>query len=230
MLPNCIVFGEWAGPGIQDRDAVTKIARKTFFIFAILCDDLMITKPEDISKFLPRFMADVIVLPWANEQVHVNFENAETFASETSALVEEIGKRDPFIFQVFDIDGPGEGLVYMPVLNTNIEGFCRSTFKVKCEDHRVRKSARAMSVKIDIPKDAVDFVLTFVTDARCKQAVAEACNGNRAPEMTREFLKWMCNDVRKESAVELEGMGVEWHAVAKFVNDAGRRWFLAMAA
>lgn len=222
-----IIYGEWAGPGIQDRDAVTKILRKTFFVFAVLSEGKMITEPEDIAMRLNPTLCNVVVLPWFAPAATVTFENVGSFVEMVNEEINKIAVQDPFIFEHFGVTGPGEGLVYMPPDPSNIETFCRNTFKVKTEDHRVRKTVRAISVKIDIPKDAVDFVLTFVTPARCQQAVTEACNGNRAPELTRDFLKWMGSDVRKESMVELEGMGVEWGGVAKFVNDAARKWFLA---
>lgn len=225
---DTIIFGEWAGPGIQDTDAVTKIARRTFFIFAMyhVEDDLMVTDPYVLEAVLPEDLEDVRVLPWAAPAQRVNYTNAGTFTEHVSEIVEEIGRCDPYIKNTFGVEGPGEGLVFMPEFSCSLQDFCKGTFKAKCEAHRVKKAAKAVSIKIDVPKDAVDFVMTFVTEARLKQGLAEACAGDRSPQNTGAFIKWIANDVRKESVVELEEMGIDYGAVAKFVVTAAREWFL----
>ena len=225
---DTIIFGEWAGPGIQDTDAVTKIANRAFFIFAMyhVEDDLMVTDPNILKAILPDDITGVHVLPWAAPAQHINYTNAGTFSEQTSALVEEIGRVDPYIRDTFGIEGPGEGLVFMPENSSSLQDFCKSTFKAKCEAHRVKKAAKAVTTKIDVPKDAVDFVLTFVTEPRLKQGLAEACGGDRSPKNTGAFIKWMSSDVLKESKAELEAMGIEFGAVAKFVVVAAREWFL----
>lgn len=231
-----IFFGEWAGQGIQGRDAITMLDKKAFFIFALynVTDNLMVTEPDEIDAALPYGVPGVFVLPWAAEATHVDYTNAGNFSDETSAWVEKIGERDPYVAETFGIEGPGEGLVFMPPTTVPLQDFCRVTFKVKAEAHRVKQTKKAMSPKIDVPKDAVDFVLTFVTEARLQQALTEACGGDRSPQMTGAFIKWMCSDIHKESKVELEEMGYEWGALAKFVATASRVWFqkpdLALAA
>jgi len=232
-LNDCVVFGEWAGPGIQSADAVTKLPKRGYFVFAIYVRelDMMITDPEVISYMLPLGpLEDVYILPWAGETTHVDHANAGTFTETVNTWLEAIGESDPFIKETFGIDGPGERLVFMPPTMETLASFSASTFKVKTEAHRVRKSTKALSVKFDVPKDAVDFVKSFVTEPRLMQALNEGCANDRRPERTRDFLSWIGNDIRKESQVELEAMGVEWGQVAKHVAVAAREWFLRPAA
>ena len=216
---ECVIFGEWAGPGIQSIDAVTKIPKRQFFIFACYMPDVnhIVTDPEVLKEIIGVDLQDVRVLPWAGQAVKIDYTNAGVFSETANAIVEEIGEMDPYIKETFGVEGPGEGLVYMPEHGCNMEFFCRNTFKAKTEAHRVKRSSKAVTVKIDIPKDVVDFAKMFVTEARCQQGLIEGCGGDRSPQRTGEFINWMCADIYKESKVELEAMGYEWGKLAKFV-------------
>lgn len=228
-LEGAIVFGEWAGPGIQQKDAVTQISERYFFPFAFYYEkaDLMITEPDRILMRLDWRLKNVLVLPWEDEAVTINYENAGTEVDRINAKVDQIGESDPYIKRFFGVEGPGEGLVYMPDQACTLEHFCRNTFKAKAEAHRVRASSKAVSTRIDIPKDAVEFVQAFVTPARVQQAITEACGGVRDPKLTGDFLKWICSDIHKEAHVELAAMGYEWGKLAKFVVVEAKKHYLA---
>jgi hypothetical protein len=227
-------FGEWAGPGVQSGDVVAKLDHKFFFIFSVQIGDEIITEPSLIEEAMPedcKALDDVIVLPWAGPVVTVDFSNntsADRIAEELSAQAEAIGACDPFIKDMFGIEGPGEGIVMVPMghgYGVMRDDYSSYTFKVKAARHGAKK-AKAASRKIEIPAGAKDFVDMFVTDARCMQALTEACEGLAEKSRTGDFLKWMGGDVKKESVVELTDAELEWKNVAKLVNNAAARWFL----
>lgn len=230
---GAVFFGEWAGKGIQKGDAVCQLDRKYFFVFAIQHADDVIVDPETIERLIPD-LDDVLVLPWMEVYEELDFDDRAAcvaFAERVSAKAEEIGERDPFIAEVFGVEGPGEGIVVFPHSRTSQlrDDWASKTFKAKAEAHRVKKSKSAAGVKLEVPEGVTEFVESFVTDARCEQAVSEACEGVVEKRRTGDFMKWIGNDIRKESIDELEAMGLEWKRVAGFVNKAAQRWFLTRA-
>lgn len=230
-IKKVIFYGEWAGSGIQKNDAVTKLNGKYFFVFAVQIDDMVYT--DDLEGLIPD-LDNVLVLPWHGSWETIDFvDQARTnvLIEAINKEVEAIGECDPFIKDVFGIEGPGEGLVYMPVsdwLNgMERDTFAALTFKAKAEAHRVKNTEKAVSARVAIPAGVGDFVATFVTEARLMQGLTEACDGIAEKPRTADFLSWMGNDIKKESAVELEEMGLSWKDVAGHVNKAAVRWFIA---
>lgn len=238
MRTDVIFFGEWAGKGIQKTDAVTKLDQKYFFVFAIQIGDQMITTPADIEERIPD-LDDVVVLPWDmvfETEVNYNDPDAcQTFADLLNEKVAEVGERDPFIYGIFGVDGPGEGWVVSPICNPGedpLEGnlavywYNVLAFKVKTDAHMVQKTKKAASKDIEVPEGVPEFVEMFVTPARCEQGVTEACNGEAMPENTGYFLKWIGQDVKKESVQELADAGLGWKDVSRHVTQAARQWYL----
>lgn len=244
---DIVIYGEWAGRGIQSGDAVTKLDSRYFFVFGILhveSDKFMIA-PELIEEVCPD-LDELVVLPWDHVfMVPVDFNDAEgceKFADQLNDEIVEIGESDPFIHAMFEVDGPGEGWVVSPICNAFQEPTAANTthvdmhwyrtlaFKVKTAAHSVQKTKK-VSKDIEVPEGVVEFVEMFVTEARCKQGLYEVAGhtestGVAAPEFTGDFLKWIGQDVKKESAVELADAGLEWKDVTKAVMQAARTWWL----
>lgn len=231
-------FGEWAGPGVQKGDAVSLLSKKYFFIFAVQLGDRMIVDPAEIEITLPMdvyssALDDVIVLPWTEPLFTVDFSDtvaADSLAETLTLIAETVGVRDPLIYNTFEVDGPGEGIVMVPIAKAGTtlsrDEYSARTFKVKAARHGAKK-AKVASRTIAIPDGAVDFVEMFVTESRCMQALIEGCAGVAEKPRTPDFLQWLGADVKKESVVELSEAGLEWKQVAKLINAAGVKWFHA---
>lgn len=228
-----VVFGEWAGLGVQGgAEAVSKLDRKRFFIFAAfdIARGTVITSPAQLAVDLGGYkpVDGAHVLDWSDFGV-IDFNAGtalETFAAAASEVAEAIGQRDPFIAQEFSIEGPGEGLVYMPVDEAPVAKFAAATFKVKAEAYRVRKTKAAASAGFQLPDSIAELAASFVTPARCEQALREIGGVAERPRMG-EFLKWIGSDVKKESAGELEAVGADWKKVSGIVSKHAAAWFLA---
>lgn len=231
VMEHVTYFGEWAGPGVQQKDAVTKLDQKYFFVFAIQINDHMQVSPEYIESVVPD-IDNLLVLPW-----HTVFEEAVDWDEAATAnamietineMVEKIGEVDPFIKEIFGVEGPGEGLVLTPIEDgISRDEYSALTFKAKTEAHRVKATLKAVSTKMEVPEEARTFVDMFVTEARCQQGLQEVCGGDAEKHHTSEFLKWIGGDVRKESEVEREEAGLDWKAVAPLVNKAAAQWFIS---
>jgi hypothetical protein len=235
---DVIYYGEWAGKGIQKGDAVTQLDQKYFFVFGVYDEEsnTMIVDPAAIEKTIPD-LDQIVVLPWDFIcEGPLDFNDAEAcdkFATELNENVKAIGERDPFIYGMFDVDGPGEGWVLVPMRDPDGEAddtfvdmywYERMAFKVKTEAHAVKK-AKSASRDIEVPAGVYEFVDMFVTEVRCMQGLNEI-GVYAAPELTSDFLKWIGQDIKKEGDFEMKDAGLEWKDVSKHVTQSARTWWL----
>lgn len=233
-----IIYGEWAGPGIQKSVAVSEIEKKAFFPFSVYFTETnnWVFEPENIKLYVDG-LPDTYVLPWSTDSLVVDMRlqsSMEDFTSTIAPLVEACDKSDPFIKEVFGIDGIGEGYVFYPTDTWLTYGEAKKyradyLFKAKGESH---SNSKVSKFKAIVPVDPViaatinDFVSQFVTEARCMQGVNEACGGEVVSANIGKFMAWIGADVKKESVNELEASGLDWKTAGKAVNQAGRDWFI----
>lgn len=228
-----VIYGEWAGNGVQKTDAVSLIA-KSFFIFAIEIDGFIFNETDFMENVVfsaedkySTILDNVFVLPDLAEDLKICFfDSASTnkLLDELNIEVEEIGRMDPYIKELFDKEGTGEGLVLAPkAFSMPRDEWAEAVFKMKSEAHRVQKSAKAASTVAEIPAGVLEFVEMFVTPQRGEQGATEI--GGKDIRKMRDFLNWMHADVRKEATLEMEKMGITYDAVAKYVAKAASTWY-----
>lgn len=227
---NIIIYGEWAGPGVQKSDAVSLIEKKHFFVFGVLDGENMVVEPELIQNYLPDH-PQIRVIPWFDEKYLLDSEDvslAKAFSQKLDQQVKEIGAEDPYIKSQFNISGAGEGLVVAPYDESGIVPawfYNTFVFKVKSEAHLVQKTKGPnASIYVEIPGSVKDFCDQFVTDNRCEQMIKEHCGGSYALQGMGTFLKELNADILKESKNEFAALGVDWKMVAKELNQRAVKW------
>ena len=241
------IFGEWCGKGVQKGVAVSQLDQKIFAVFAMqFGENRVCIHPNLISLALSiptsvNLPDNVHILPWYNfsedSEITINYCDADIMRSEmdrVTSMVEEIDSCDPWIRSMFDVEGPGEGLVWYPVSLTDDnkdidrEVLSQYMFKTKGEKHKVVKTKELIPIDPEVIKSITSFVDTFVTEARLEQGVREVARGELAFEhrLIGPFIGWIGKDVNKESTVELEASGLEWKDVSKSVTTAARNWYL----
>jgi len=250
-MDTITVFGEWSGQGIQKGVSISQIGKKIFAVFAIQFsqhgEDYVCIEPAMISLALSipsavKFPENIHILPWYNfsedDTVTIDYTDVDTMRSEMdriTILIEAIDSCDPWVRSTFEIDGPGEGLVWYPVSLASEKGdvmrenLSRYMFKTKGEKHKVVKTKRELiPIDPEVVESITGFVDTFVTEARLEQGVREVSRGELTFEnrLIGPFIGWVGKDVNKESKVELEAAGLEWKDVSKSVTTAARTWYL----
>lgn len=237
-----VVYGEWCGPGIQSGVACSMTERKVFYVFSVdVYSHEMHSRhyePMAIEMEHPGLDAidDVVILPF-HCKIELDFSDAASMTETLSNLnkeVEAIGERDPFMFDNFEIDGAGEGLVFYPVVNEDgwsydnaeqLELFSALNFKAKSEGHRVNKTRNAVAANPEKIATQKNFAEMFCTEQRFQQAFDEAVGRERDMKRTGEFIKWVCVDVMKESTTERENLDIEWKALAGAVSGRAAEWY-----
>jgi hypothetical protein len=247
------VYGEWAGPGVKKGPEVSsKIPQKAFFPFAALVGEvdidedgrrtggIVITRDDEL-EYLCRDMSCALDLP-----VHVvpfecfsglfNFTSKEKIAPAVAAvndMVKQIEDVDPLIKSLYDIEGPGEGYVFMPELGLEdavpYEIFEKLCFKAKTSSHQVRSQEKPAQARVETPASVLELISQFCTEARFQQGLEEACGGTADRKGTGAFLGWMKSDIHKEAAPEIATLDVDRKIIDAEIAKVSRVWFLQQA-
>jgi len=233
-LKDILVFGEWAGPGVQKRTSVSKIERRMFFVFGVILnpesdDPFLVYKPWDIEDGLVEH-PDVCVIPFMESWPTAYFgedKPVADFINATNDIVEWVEKCDPFVKKTFGIEGLGEGIVCYPMVSDYTMGhYFNLMFKAKGTEHEEVKKPKPVMKDPAVAASIQDFAEMTTTVARCEKGVAEACGGEVDVKKTGAFLKWIGNDIKSECVAELEAAGLEWKQVGKAVGNVARMWWL----
>lgn len=238
-----VVFGEWCGPGVQKRTAIARIDRKIFAVFAIqLLSDgeaaaRLIVEPEQLRALLPTHN-DLFVLPWHGQKHTLDYGDDTQLseaAAKVNAMVDAVERVDPWVRDTFGVEGLGEGLVLYPMLESPLElaadgsvdreQYTALMFKAKGEKHQVVKQKRPAQIAPEVAAHIDQFVDMFVTEPRLQQALTEGCGGVQEMSKMGPFLKWLSQDIQKESVAELEASNLSWKQVSRAVASRGRQWF-----
>lgn len=225
----CVIFGEWCGPGIQSGTAINKLDDKILAVFSVLLlkdndeNNIRINDPEDIMSFfkteVPSWMH---IIPWHGDPIEIEFKNPEPAIEKLEAMLDEVEKCDPWVKETFGKEGIGEGLVLYPFKNS----FSRFAFKIKGEKHKVKSTKQRIEIAPEILASADAFAETFVTPARLEQCLAETGIEEKIPQNIGRALRWMNNDIIKESKEELIESGLTWKQVSSAISRKVREFFL----
>lgn len=235
LPPGVTLFGEWCGPGVERGVAVSSLPRKVFAVFALQYEDAagpwLEVEPARIREVLPPH-PDVFVLPWHGEPLAFAF--ADDFSSATEALnraVAEVEREDPWVKAEFGISGVGEGLVLYPVEEAPLrpERFSLLAIKAKGEQHRTAATKHAAQAAPERVAGVAEFVALLVTEARLQQGLSEVCGGTAALSQMGAFVRWVGEDVKKESVAEREAAGLRWEDLSSAVTARAREWLKARA-
>ena len=192
---------------------------------------LFISDPRKITLISPK-VPNTYVLPYYGDPVIIdyskNISELQKITDLLSKAVEEVEACDPWVKDVFGIDGVGEGIVYYPISpeHLNISSFRNLCFKAKGEKHKMVNQKKLVQVDAEIVSSVDEFVKLVLTEARLEQGVAEVCGGEYDIKNIGPFIGFVCSDVKKECQSELEASALTWKQAAKSVSTKARLWFI----
>lgn len=241
------IYGEWCGQGVQNGVACSMTDAKHFYVYALdedsvdSSESVRIYEPATIEALLWTNMPNtMIVIPWFSTMT-IDFEDRDLIEIAMLKLnrdVEAIGELDPFIKELHNVEGSGEGLVAYPILGRSAgryhedeEYFSWFNFKAKSEHHRVNNNKTA--VQFDAAKFASiqQFADSYATENRFLQAFQEAVNEERDMRLTPTFIAWVVSDIHKESATErAANPELDWKALSKACSTRAVLWYKAKVA
>lgn len=231
-----VIFGEWCGPGIQKGVAVSQLPSKIFAVFAmrhIVGDFTTFTyEPHELEGVLG--ISGAYVIDWYNdgEEFYVDWslgsDGLAPVLERINACVADVEACDPWIKAKFGISGLGEGLVFYPESHSGYKCFSDLCFKAKGEAHKTVGNTKPAQADPTVVNNARAFAEMVVTEARLEQGARHVAGGDLTFDMKNigEFLKWIVNDVKKETSAELDASGLDEKLVNKMCSERARTWFL----
>ncbi len=233
-----VVFGEWAGPGVEKGMAVTQSPDKIFAVFGVQVgrdeDARIVYEPDQIKELLAPVLEcpGLHVLPWEDTaEIVIDYgdkQQMESMSHILNDLVDRVEKEDPWVKRTFGISGIGEGLVFYPEPDSSSlspADLALLMFKAKGEKHRTAGTKVAVQIAPSVVKGAQEFVDLMVTDARLEQGVSQLFDGQYDIRNTGTFIPWVVADVQKESTAELAASGLEWKQVVTAIQTRAREWY-----
>jgi hypothetical protein len=228
-----VLYGEWCGPGIEKKVAITGLPEKQLVLFgAKIVEGEESTYLDIIGPLNDAYKDASIhsVFDAGTWELEVDFSDPESrqkALDQATEWTQVVGTECPYAAR-FGVKGPGEGIVWLPL--EEHWGKSDLYWKSKSDHHKVTKSDKA---KPDLAPEVLaginQFVEFAVTENRLDQGISVLQEQGLAVDIKAisHFLKWFGQDVKRECAVELESNELEWKTVSKAVTNKARNWFLA---
>lgn len=222
---DIIIFGEWAGGGIQKGVAITGI-EKSFFIF-----DVKII-PEDDS---PSYYVDYDYLRQPEDRIYnisdylsytidIDFNRPQLIQTKLTEITQTVEDLCP-VGKAFGIDGVGEGVVWSATYNGS-----KLRFKVKGDKHAGASKVKVLKPVDDAKLNKIYAIVDEVTPTwRLDQMLTEACDLINGGTIDRKFLgdyiRLVINDVMKEELDTLSESGLEPKDINAHISKVARDYF-----
>lgn len=215
-----ILYGEFAGKGIQKGVAINNID-KMFFPF-----DIKIVHSDGYTQYILRIdynqsLNDIkdFHLIESQYEIEIDFNDPSKSIEELERLTLEVENKCP-IASKFGYDGVGEGIVWK-TFDSNTSKYYR--FKTKGEKHSVTKGNTA-SVDQEKLNSIQEFVEYCVTENRVKQGIEKIAGDKQFDNsMIGAFMKWIVEDIKKEESNALLENGLEFKDVTKAISERARK-------
>ncbi len=226
------LYGEWVGPGIQKGVATCLLPTKQWVLFAVRDDSGRYYDALSplADRFAPLGIHSVFDVP--TYTLEVDYRDDESLAEGLDVATKktlEVEAACPWGAR-FDIEGVGEGIVWMP-LDAHF-GISDLFFKTKGEKHQKVKSK---SSKPKLTPEEIESIEAFVTfalpESRLEQGLEAIEEAGYSIEMRSmpHFLRWIGQDVKRECSAELEANELEWKVVQKAIARRAREYFRSCA-
>lgn len=223
-----VIYGEWAGPTIQQNVGINKISKKSFFIF----NAISVAHEQEFQLEV----YDLPITPEHNElgiyniynfptfELSIDFEHPEYAIDKINKWVLEVEAECPVAKQL-GFSGIGEGLVLKPIDKDYTDP--KFWFKAKGSEHSKSHVKKLATVNIAKIENINEFVAKVVDEERLMQGWNYLKDNNLelSTKSTGDFLRFIVNDVIKEHTLEMEENGIDPKEIGKYTQLPARRWF-----
>lgn len=216
-----VIYGEWAGKGIQKGVAVSEVER-FFYIFGVKIVDQF----DKWLRYYPSLSHPGATSPIIDardiwyKSILIDFSNPLESQNQLVAFTETVEGNCP-VGDYFGVHGVGEGVVWETINNEGVRFNC----KVKGEKHSVSKVKKLAPIDTDKLNSINEFVEYAVTENRLRQGLFEVCNNNPDRQLLGAFIKWVSSDIMKEELDTLQDNGLNMRDVGRTLSEKARRWF-----
>lgn len=226
------LFGEWIGPGVQKKIAISELPEKQFVLFSIWKDGVYHDVPDDLDLSCSGGKVRSIT-EGPTWEIDIDVNSPSDGATELEKITAAVEDECPW-GALHGIEGVGEGVVWKWKNDPSEESLW---FKTKGEKH-AKKKTRKVTIKSpeQIAKDETTqeiVELELATVERMQQGwdfVKEQNGFDNDLDMEMQhmgpYLKFVHADIIKENVDLLEQMDVELKGVMKLVQHHAKKWFI----
>lgn len=218
-----VIYGEWAGKGIQKGVAISELPRM-FVIFKIRVGGNWLSVTELKNIDVSAISGVYKITDYPNTTLSIDFAAPELVQNTLKEITENVEKECP-VGKAFGVSGIGEGVVWTCIS----EGFESSKFmfKVKGEKHSASKVKTLAAVDVEKVNSLREFAEKVVTESRCLQGMDYLREQKLevSEKSTGAFLKWLYADVVKEEYDTITESGLESKEVGSSISKKGKEWF-----
>lgn len=223
--PNVIIFGEWAGKGVQSGVAVSQLP-KFFTIFAVQETPMPPNeKWRDLADLPDLSLFGIFTIAqFGTEYADVDFQNLDASLARLNEVSLTVEAECP-VGKFFGVSGVGEGRVWRPL--DDPWNHSRYVFKIKGEKHANASAPKLASADPEKVASVQAFVDKHVHEGRLEQGykwLAEVGHPQNE-KSTGHFVKWIVGDVLKEEGDELKFNGLSEKDVNAAMSNKARKWF-----
>lgn len=213
---EAIVYGEWAGPGVQKGVGISQIDQKSFFAFSLKVKaDSNTSEVDNIDGEEEGWYYLDVENPYLKEfskipncysllddfitfRMKIDFSQWEKEYQAIEELTEEIDKSCPVAAE-FNIEGPGEGIVWRPI--KDYVG-TRYWFKSKGQSHKeVIDENKQINKANPNNEKLMQLFINYGTEARFKKGLDHLTEMGYDHSMPNfpHFIRWITSDIVKEA-------------------------------
>lgn len=219
---DIIVYGEWAGPGIQKGVGISEIPRKSFFIFEIIWKDgdniLYMGNGKNDFKDV-----DDTYLILDDYTITIDFNKPQLAQQQLIDFTNQVEEECP-IAKKLGVIGIGEGIVWSHYIDTDTV----LRFKVKGEKHSVSKVKTLAPIDIEKYNRVSEFVDNNITEQRLQQGIdyLNEMEHEISMKSTGHFVKWVTSDVFTEEMDTIVENQLDSKMIGKECSNQARKWFM----
>jgi hypothetical protein len=218
------IYGEWAGSTIQKGVGITNLKDKSFFIFQIEIDDVIVDYYINTGSIFNDDRRVYNISEFETYTIDINFKHPELSQNRLVELTNLVEQECP-VAKAFGFSGIGEGIVWQNRESGQI-------FKVKGEKHsssKVKTTKEIAAVDIEMINTLNEFVEYAVSENRLKQGIdklRELGIDVDSPKSTGEFIKWVAGDVFKEEIDTITKNELDTKKLGPLIARKARQFFL----
>jgi len=214
-----IIYGEWAGKGIQKSVGISEID-KSFYAYGIFNNDVMYLDPFDLATLTYEFfeVPNFTSLENHSYTVDMDLDCPQLIGEQLEKITNSVEEECP-VASSFGVKGIGEGVVWSYKTDKN-ETFM---FKVKGDKHSVSKVKKMVSISPEILASINSFVDYSATENRFVQGLGEV---GLEDKLVGKFIGWVNSDIHAEEQDTLLANNLDMKIVGKAIAHKSRAWYL----
>lgn len=230
------IFGEWCGGSIQKKKIAIRGESKFWMIFAIRIIPMDGSDPYWLDT---PTLSDIITnkelgIYWKYDFPHYNvnldLSNPEEAREKIINATLEVEKLCPVAKSLFDKEGVGEGIVWMPNSFSDTS-FQTSEMWFKSKGHiHEQNTVRVLSpIEIEKIANAQEFAQRTCSPNRLEQGIEWlTVHQGLKVEMRNigAFIKWVYQDILKEEEETLKASGSDRKDVSKPISSIAKKFFV----